>query len=123
MSTKKQFRMRKLIVPLVTLTLLTSGCTSMQIIDTNSAAPLTSVVEIGDELRVTTRDDEVIELVVESVDNGSVTGDGKTIVLDQIQLLEIRRSSPGRTIVLVAVLTVAGLTAIASSGAIAAATW
>ena len=123
MLTIKQYRMRVLPALLVTVTLLANGCSSMQIVDTNSAAPLTSVVEIGDQLRITTRENEIVELVVDSVEVDSISGGGQTVLLNQIQLLEIKRISPGRTVVLVAVLTVAGLTAIASSGAIAPVTW
>lgn len=124
MSTKrKKSRVRTVLVLLVAVTLLTNGCSSMQIMDTSPATPMTSVVEIGDQLRITTTENDIVELVVESVKVDSASGGGKTVLLNQIQLLEIKRISPGRTIALVAVLTVTGLIAFASSGSIAAATW
>lgn len=105
-------------IAFVALTILANGCTSMQVLDTGTGNPLASVVEPGDQLKITTNENEVVSLVVESVDSSSVSGSGRTVLIEEIQRLEVRRPSPGRTVilaVLVVALTAAGLAEIASN--------
>lgn len=117
------FSLRVLLVPLMILNLAANGCSTMQPIDPASASPLTSVVEAGDRVRITSHDGQVTSLVVESVENDRLSDGERTFMLDQVQQLEIRKVSPGRTLALVGIVTVAGLVAFASSGGIAPVTY
>jgi hypothetical protein len=80
-------------------------------------------VEVGDNVVVTTRTGEVRRFIVADLSEDYVFGEGLDVELEDVESLEVRRMNVGATVALIAVLTVAGLEIIATTGPFAAVTW
>lgn len=81
-----------------------AACTSFQK-NTDSTTELQrgiragEVIVPGDEVRITTLDQQVIEMTVTSIEADTIVGKKNTVPIDRVHALEIRRLSPERTII------------------------
>ena len=87
----------------------------MQQVDTNSGESLLNLVEHGDEVKITTHNDDVLQFVVAEIDEDTVVGYEQTIALEDIRELEIKKLNVPATVGLIVGLTTVGLQVIGVS--------
>lgn len=69
-------------------------------------------LEVGDDVRVTRKDGSILEFATDSVTADGVSGDGNFVAWSDVQQLEVRQFSTGKTVglvVLVAGVAYAGI--------------
>jgi len=87
----------------------------MQPVDTESGETLLNIVEHGDEVKITTHDDDVVQFVVAEIDEEAIVGNGKTIAREDVRELEVKKLNVPATVGLIIVLTTIGLQVIGVS--------
>jgi len=97
------------------LVIFISGCSTMQPVDTESGETLLNIVEHGDEVKITTHDDDVVQFVVAEIDEEAIVGNGKTIAREDVRELEVKKLNVPATVGLIIVLTTIGLQVIGVS--------
>lgn len=88
------------------LVLIASGCATVTNVDTSGSANIGQALKEGDQITVTTRDDQTYRLTVVGVSDEAIEGEGKdgqpvAIEFQQIVELQVRKPRPGRTAALV----------------------
>jgi hypothetical protein len=97
----------KFIIYLVVIA-FTAGCTTMRSLPATDAQSLTSQLEVGDEIKIMRNDDTDVTFKVSAVSDEGISGDGVFVAYSDIRQVQVRQSSTGKTVGLVAAI-VAGL--------------
>lgn len=97
------------------LTVFMSGCSTMRPVDTESGELVLSVVEHGDEVKITMHDDSAVQFVVTEIDEHTIVGNGQTIALEDIRELQIKKLNVPATVGLIVGLTTIGIQAIGAA--------
>jgi hypothetical protein len=105
----------KAIVHLVLVTFM-FGCTTLQGLSLTNTQSVKSELQVGDEVRVTRKDGTAVAFDIDSVTDEGISGDGTLVAWSDMQQLEVRQFSAGKTIGLIAGLAAAGLVVAGGSG-------
>lgn len=97
------------------LAIFLSGCSTMQQVEPDSGDSLVDLVEHGDEVKITTYNDDVLQFVVAEVYENAIVGYEQTIALEDIRELEIKKLNVPATVGLIVGLTTIGLQVIGVS--------
>ena len=104
----------KFIIYLV-LVAFTAGCTTMRPLPATDAQSLANEIEVGDKIKISRNDYTDVTFKVSAVSDEGISGDGVFVAYSDIRQVQVRQSSTGKTVGLVAAI-VAGLAiAIAAS--------
>ena len=99
----------------LSLALLLSGCTTMQIVPPSSLVNLTSAVQVGDQADCTLTDGTHVQFKVTAVEPAALVGDTHRVATAEIVHLELKRFDAVKTFGAIAV--VAGAAALGVSTA------
>ena len=94
----------KFIIYLV-LIAFTAGCTTMRSLPATDAQSLASHIEVGDKIKIMRNDDTDVTFKVSAVSDEGISGDGVFVAYSDIRQVQVRQSSDGKSLVLVAALT------------------
>lgn len=106
--------LRVFVCSLVVLTLL--GCTSMRTVSLPASGDLTSVVRVGDSVRVVRQDHTIVRFKVERVEGAAMQGAGERVVATDIADLQVTRGGVSQGALVAGGLVAAGVILAASSG-------
>ncbi len=104
----------KFIIYLV-LIAFTAGCTTMQSLPATDAQSLASQIEVGDKIKIIRNDLTDVTFEVGAVSDEGISGDGVFVAYSDIRQVQIRQSSTGKTVGLVAAIVLILGAAIAGS--------
>ena len=99
----------KLIVYLILIS-FTVGCTTMQPVPATDTQSLANQLEVGDKIKITLLDNSDVAFKVSAVSAEGISGDGVLVAYSDIQQVQVREFSTGKTVGLVA--GIAGILAI-----------
>jgi len=109
----------KFIIYLV-LIAFAAGCTTMRSLPATDAQSLASQIEVGDKIKISRNDYTDVTFKVSAVSDEGISGDGVFVAYSDIRQVQVRQSSTGKTVGLVAafvlVLVVASAASNISSG-------
>ena len=94
---------KKIIVYLGLIT-FTVGCTSMRSLPVSDARSFASQIEVGDKIKITLRDNSDVAFKVSAVSAEGISGDGVLVAYPDIQQVQVREFSAGKTTGLVAAI-------------------
>ena len=94
----------KFIIYLV-LIAFTAGCTTMRPLPATDAQSLASQIEVGDKIKIMRNDNTDVTFKVSAVSDEGISGDGVFVAYSDIRQVQVRQSSDGKSLVLVAALT------------------
>ncbi len=97
----------KFIIYLV-LVAFTAGCTTMRPLPATDAQSLANEIEVGDKIKISRNDYTDVTFKVSAVSDEGISGDGVFVAYSDIRQVQVRQSSTGKTVGLVAAI-VAGL--------------
>jgi hypothetical protein len=80
----------------------TSGCTTMRPAPATDAQSLANQIEVGDKIKITRRDNSDVAFKVSAVSAEGISGDGVLVAYSDIQQVQVREFSTGKTVGLVA---------------------
>ena len=100
----------KFIIYLV-LIAFTAGCTTMQSLPATDAQSLASQIEVGDKIEIIRNDNTDVTFKVSVVSDEGISGDGVFVAHSDIQQVQVRQFSTGKTVSLVAAIVVVVLAA------------
>lgn len=109
MNHKIEVTMKNLTMILL-ISLMLSGCTSLNEVKFDST-PTSNY--IGKDIKITTTSDEIIEFKVESTTDSTLSGEGKSVKMDNIKKIEIKEFSVIKSISLSSGLYILGAAIIA----------
>ena len=94
------------------------GCASMQPVDHSNWGTLTSQVQAGETVKVTTRDGQTRSFVVTEVTSDAIVGQDVRIPQSEITALQVKAEQQGRgkTIGIIALIAVVLAAALAGGG-------
>ena len=81
-----------------------AGCTTLVPLSMTVGQAMQTQLEIGDEVRITRKDGSILEFTMDAVTDEGVSGDGNFVAWSDVQQLEVRQFSAGKTIGLVALV-------------------
>lgn len=96
MSHKMEVILKKLIMMLV-ISLVISGCTSLNEVKLDST-PTSSY--LGENVKITTITDEIFEFKVENATELTLSGEGKSVNINDIKKMEVKEFSAVKSITL-----------------------
>ena len=91
----------KLIVYLILIS-FTVGCTTMQPVPATGTQSLANQLEVGDKIKITLLDNSDVAFKVSAVSAEGISGDGVLVAYSDIQHVQVREFSTGKTVSLVA---------------------
>ena len=80
--------MRKIIILLTVICFLTCSCSTVQPVEAPPEMPISEVVDVGDELIITTTDDEEFILLVKEITKTELIGEKRTVPLSSIKTIK-----------------------------------
>jgi hypothetical protein len=98
----------KTIVCLVLATFM-FGCTTLLPLSLTNRQAWQNQLEAGDEVKVTRKDGSAMTFGIDTVTEEGISGDGTLVAWSDMQQLEVRQFSTGKTIGLVAGIAAAAL--------------
>ena len=107
-------RLGRAITYLVLVTFMV-GCTTLQPLSLSNRQAVQSELQAGDEVKVTRKDGSAMSFGIDTVTDEGISGDGTLIAWSDMQQIEVRQFSVGKTIGLVAGIAAAGLVAAGGS--------
>ena len=92
---------------LLLLGLAVAGCATVRTVDTGSLSSIRAGLEVGNQITLTTKDEQQHELTVVRLSDIAIEGedeDGESVTIpyEQVMLLEVSEPRPGRTAAAVA---------------------
>ncbi len=96
----------KFIIYLV-LIAFTAGCTTLRPLPAIDAQTLASQIEVGDKVKITRNDLTEAAFEVGAITDEGISGDGVFVAYSDIQQVQVRQFSTGKTVGLVAAIVVA----------------
>jgi len=91
----------KLIVYLILIS-FTVGCTTMQPVPATGTQSLANQLEVGDKIKITLHDNSDVAFKVSAISAEGISGDGVLVAYSDIQHVQVREFSTGKTVSLVA---------------------
>lgn len=82
----------------------TAGCTTMRPLPTTSGQSLSSQIEVGDKITIIRNDLTEVTFKVADVSEEGLSGDGVFVAFSDIQQVQVRQFSTGRTVAVVAAI-------------------
>lgn len=82
----------------------TAGCTTMRPLPTTSGQSLSSQIEVGDKITIIRNDLTEVTFKVADVSEEGLSGDGLFVAFSDIQQVQVRQFSTGKTVGLVAAI-------------------
>ena len=95
----------KFIIYLV-LIAFTAGCTTMRSLPATDAQSLASQIEVGEKIKIMRNDDTDVTFKVIAVSDEGISGDGVFVAYSDIRGVQVRQTSTGKTVGLVAAVIV-----------------
>ncbi|HEX9852392.1 MAG TPA: hypothetical protein VGA68_05235 [Woeseiaceae bacterium] len=92
------------------------GCTTLRPLSLSNRQAVQSELQAGDEVKVTRKDGSAMSFGIDTVTDEGISGDGTLIAWSDMQQIEVRQFSAGKTIGLVAGIAAVGLVAAGGSG-------
>jgi len=93
----------------------TAGCTTIRPLPTTNGQSLSSQIDVGDKITVIRNDLTEVTFKVADVSEEGLSGDGVFVAFSDIQQVQVRQFSTGRTVAVVAAIV--GVLAILASSA------
>jgi hypothetical protein len=93
----------KFVISIVLLSFV-SGCTTTRSLPTNDAQSVASQLKIGDKVRITRSDASEVKFKIDAISNEGIEGDGIFVAYADMQQVQIKEHSTGKTVALVAVI-------------------
>ncbi len=101
-------RLGRTIAYLVLVTFM-FGCTTLYPLAWANRQALQSQLETGDDVNITRKDGSAMSFGIDTITDEGISGDGTLVAWSDIQQVEVRQFSVGKTVGLVAGLAAAGL--------------
>ena len=98
---RARMNVRPVVIGIVCITILLTGCHTMRPVDLNTSKPLATLVAPKDFVRVWMRDGRVIEMQVSEVEADALVGKEQRLPFKDIERLERRGISATRTTLLI----------------------
>ena len=95
----------KFIIYLV-LIAFTAGCTTMRSLPATYARSLASQIEVGDKINIIRNDLTDVTFEVGAVSDEGISGDGVFVAYSDIRQVQVRQTSNGTTVGLVAAIVI-----------------
>ena len=104
----------KFIIYLV-LIAFTAGCTTLRPLPESNTQSLASQIEVGDKIKIIRNDLTDVTFEVRANSDEGISGDGVFVAYSDIRQVQVRQSSTGKTVGLVAAIVVVLLVVIGTS--------